>query len=274
MITSLLTREDGSAGRVKADRRPAPNRTHYWPADELNKVLDWAVAACAVLGLSDGSTADSILQKLRSVANLRGTRSVHAEDFLHTTVGASGALHTSSVVSSGTAALAPGEEVDSGAGHLKLTAANAVSSSAAAYASNTLNGGQLPDFRARFKITGTLAGFSMVLGLSEQGAGTYARFAMAAGGALSMEIESPAASSTSTPTGVSLALNTWYEARIRVNADLSADFWLNDVHLGNVPDNAPQISDRLAPFYAQISRSSGGPHTLVVDWYETSFDRL
>lgn len=50
-ITTLLTRNDGSAGRVKRDRRPVPNLAEYIPAAEWNNVAQAVVDLMAAVGV-------------------------------------------------------------------------------------------------------------------------------------------------------------------------------------------------------------------------------
>lgn len=63
-ITSLLTRTDGSAGRTKANARAIVSLLRQVPAEEWNNVAQAVVDLLAEVGLSDGSTPGSLVERV------------------------------------------------------------------------------------------------------------------------------------------------------------------------------------------------------------------
>lgn len=281
-ITTLPTRDDSGVGREKADRRPAPNRTNFRPADEINRLLDWVVAAGAHLGKSDGSTPGSVLRKLLSFSGPReSTFVVPPEDFLKTSAAGSGAHHTFAVVGAGSSSTikAATPEVGAGAGHAELVAGNVASGSAMiATTHETLRGTNLPDARIRFKTPAAFVGCDFRIGPADAtGAGSYAWARCNGSGTVTIETRSATgAASGSTATAAVLAALTWYELRAAVSSG-RVDFYINDALIGSVTtaSQVPSVAgDTMRPFYAKIDRTSAGPHTLLIDWYEVRGTRL
>lgn len=281
-ITEILTRADGSAGGTKANRRPPPNRIHFWPADEMNKVLDWVAAASAELGKSDGSTLGSVLRKLLSFSGPRESEFVLFDDFVKLNVdGATVGEYTFAVVGASSAlAKASPAEAGAGVGVLELIAAasgGALVRFAAQH--HTIRGTNLPDLRFRLKTPATFVGVDFHIGVSETGAAptSYARMRCNASGLVTMEARSATGGGTgSTASAVTLAASTWYEGRIRVTSG-RVDFYVNDALIGSntTPAQVPSVSgDTMSPFAMTVSRSAGGPHTELVDWWELRGTRL
>lgn len=66
-LTEIPTRTDGSIGRVKQDARLPSNRSIEIPADEYNELLDTVIALAEAVGLRDGSTPDSLEERVQGI---------------------------------------------------------------------------------------------------------------------------------------------------------------------------------------------------------------
>ncbi len=274
-ITSLLSRVDGSAGRTKENRRAPPNRVEFWPADEMNNVLDWVARASQWLGLSDGSTPDSLFEKLLSVSGYRGSRTVAWDDFLFGTVAATGAPYIATLVGGSTAALASLGGSGDGAGHLALTAAAAGGASVRVHTDDTIVGACSPDTRVRFKTPAGIADAELRVGLENAALTNYARLAVKAG-TVYLQAKSVSGGGTAdAATAVVLAADTWYDARVRVTSG-RVDYYLADALIGSVT-TATQVpsgtGESLGVFSAHVVRNANGPHKMHVDRYETGLAR-
>lgn len=76
-LTEIPSRTDESLGREKHDTREATNLDLQIPAAEYNRLLDYVIALAEAVGLRDGTTPDSIEQRLRSASPI-----AHAATFL------------------------------------------------------------------------------------------------------------------------------------------------------------------------------------------------
>lgn len=275
-ITEILTRSDGSAGGTKANRRPPANRIHFWPADEMNKVLDWVTAASAILGKSDGSTLDSVLRKLLSFSGPRESRSVSFDDYrsLDTTHVWLKSLVGGSTIDIGQFDTAAG----AGLGHLRLRAANAVGATATLFPLfEPMVGTHLPDLRVRFKTPASFADCDFYLGISSTSELSYARIRCVNSAVVRMQTRSATgAIVTNTASTTSLQASKWYDLRIAITA-ARVDFYINDALIGSVTGatTVPSVAgDALAEFLPAILRTAAGPHDLIVDWHEAAATRI
>lgn len=72
-LTTLPTKTDGSLGRVKSDlpdSDPSPDLDYYVPAAEHEKIKDAIVALGEEVGLHDGSTAGSLVERVETLEPL------------------------------------------------------------------------------------------------------------------------------------------------------------------------------------------------------------
>jgi hypothetical protein len=276
MITRLLTRTDGSAGGVKSDKRPAPNRRQYWPADELNNVLDAVTQMLAVLGLSDGSTVGSVLRKLRSFSGPREATFVHFDDFVTGQAGASPADWTSTVAAGGTAGALTTVDAAGGVGvvHVTVPAAGGASAHLRPVVDH-YRGSHLLDVRFRFRTPASMSTTSWWIGIADSTPFSYARLACNASATLRAESSSlTGGGSGGFNTATALAASTWYEGRIRITADQIA-YYINDalVYTETTATRVPDFSaDQLSAFAMRIAYVSGAG-ALLADWYEVNAQR-
>lgn len=270
-ITSLPTTDDSSAGRDKTDRSPVPNRVNFIAAIEWNTVKNAVVNALAALGLTDGSTAGSVLRKLLSFSGPRETSFAFFEDFAVTPTGL---WTTGGTVAPGSVSfhMQGSTAAGNGMGLMWLDTPSAVGAVAEAYVSqDSLCALHNVDLRFRFKTPASFVGNECRLGVRSSGGTTYARLRWNGSGTLDIQCGSAAGGATaSTTTSTTLSASTWYEGRIVITGGTSVAFYVNDALIGTLSGgtSVPQSTDVFAPFHAYLARSSGGAHDVYVDWYE------
>lgn len=269
-ITDLLTNTDGSAGRDKEDRRTVPNLLHYIPAREWNNVKKAAVELLAAVGLSDGSTAGSVLRKLQSFSGPRETSFAFHEDFVRLPSGVWTTGHASGGSAQVTQSLLTA--AGNGMGVLWLNAPAAGGAVADIYgAAESLCALHNADVRFRFKTPSSFTGNEARLGVRNAAGTTYARLRWNGSGTVDIQCGSVGGGATaSTTTSTTLSVDTWYEGRIVITGGTSVVFFVNDVAIGTLSGgtSVPQGTDTHGEFAAYLARSAGGPHNLYIDWYE------
>jgi hypothetical protein len=262
-ISNLPTAVDGSAGRDKSDVRPVPNLETYVPAAEWNTVKNGVVTLAAELGLSDGSTAGSVNASLVR-SGLRDGRWSVEDDFV---LGDAAARYFTQANGSGSTSTF---DKASGAAGAAVMSAAAVSSGRGSVFGRylTVTGEMNPTFEARFKVT-MATGAKVQIGLADQvSPNSYVLAEFTDTNELVAKAARSGGSSQSLSTGTNIS-SAWQTVKIVIVGGTSAAFYLNGTYVASLTTGAAIVTGSalgLTPF-ANIERTSAGPHVLSVDWW-------
>lgn len=276
-ITSIPTRADGSLGRVKSDLRPVPQLASFVPAAEWNTLVAWAEAAAAFLGLSDGSTAGSLFQLLKSFLPPKAATFALFEDFVNFSFATAwvAAVTGTGAVSHVTAAGA----AQDGIGQVSVAVGAGAGTAELRGMGQSVSGAHSPQIRFRFKTPANFTGITARLGLSDV-AGTTRAFIGWDSGSASLRYEvgsvtGAGSGSGTTSTPVSLTISRWYEGRIEIDSNSAVRFYLDDVlyHTYTTAAGLPRAGDTFSIFTAKVTYVSAALGVLV-DWMDLRGTRL
>lgn len=264
MPTQVLTRTDGSAGRVKEDIRPVISLVHEVPAAEWNAIAQAVTEMSAEVGASAAPAGSSLLM-LRSTA-----RSIYDPEytFVNDYVEPSAGVTDVSIV--GTASRSY-DGAGPGLGSLVLTVANVASSEIVAghVGAAPFRPGHLPIWRYRFTTPSNPTQCAFYIGPANAANTRCARLGWN-GSALSFDRTfNGGSNSTAIPAGISG--DKTYSLEIRLLAT-GCQLYLDGVLVAQGAD-VPDASEAFGAGIYRMARISGGPHTMRVDYVHVSGTR-
>lgn len=257
-ISQLLTQEDGSAGRPKADRRPVPNLLQFVQAIEWNNIVAAVIGLLAAVGLTDASTADSLLQQLDAFRGPLGTKWAVFEDFVwfDTSTTANGRVVVA-VTGTGTCGGAAATVASDGSGIVRQTlGAGAGTAVVGLGAQKTLGGGGDPSCEVRVKTPAAMTSCSWHAGLGGVAAVSYAMIGWTNTSALRLLLLSATggAAAANIDTGYVLTVDTWYTIKL-VTSGTSTLVYVNGalVYTHAVAGTAVRLGDSMLPWHATLT---------------------
>ena len=276
-ITAIPTRTDGSLGRLKADLRPVPQLLSFIPAQEWNTLIGWAEAAAAILGVSAGTTAGSILQLLASFLPPKATSFAMFDDFRDAFASRWTAATTGTGTVTDVAALGVAQD-----GWGQVSCAVGAGAGTAELRGNvqSLSGAHSPRIRFRFKTPSTFTGCSWRGGIRDATGVTVAQIGWNSGSAsLRYQVGSAtgggSADAVAADVPVSLTVSRWYEGRVEVDSNSAVRFYLDDVlhHTYTTAAGLPRAGDTFSAYSSLVTYVSAALAVLT-DWMDLRGTRL